>query len=177
MGRWEDGEKMKRAASWLIILGLFISGCIYKVPFVAEHTIPIDPAVLGLWEFNERGEKPDRMMVLKFSDTEYLVHYPFSVEDGGMYFRAYPIKLGGITAIQIQWIGTAEGDVANEERKYQLIAYTLINGELEIRPLNNDLVNKDLTTSEELRQAFLKNKDNKELFYNPGRFKKVVPKS
>lgn len=163
---------MKRRRVWLIICGLFISGCIYKVPFVSEHTIPIDPAVLGLWEINESGEKPEQMLVLKYSDTEYLVQYPVSPH--GMYFRAYPVKIGDVAAVQIQWIGAADGEVVNDEEKYQLLVYTRINGDLEIRTLNNDLVDKSLTTSDALCQAFLKNTGNPDLFRDPGLFKKAV---
>ena len=51
------------------------------------------------------------------------------------------------------------------------------NGELEIKTLNTDLVDKDLQDTASIKQAFLKNKDNKDLFTNPGKFRRVKVKS
>jgi len=51
------------------------------------------------------------------------------------------------------------------------------NGELEIKTLNTDLVDKDLKDTASIKQAFLKNKDNKDLFRNPGKFRRVKVKS
>ena len=50
------------------------------------------------------------------------------------------------------------------------------NGILEVRTLNTELVGKDLRDSASLRQAFLKNKGNRELSSNPGNFRRVKEK-
>ena len=64
---------------------LFLVGCVYDSPLTQEHTIPIDPAVLGLWEqIPKEGEKtnPDeRILVMKFSATEYSIQYPSGIFD------------------------------------------------------------------------------------------------
>ena len=39
--------------------------------------------------------------------------------------------------------------------------------------LNTDLVSDDLKTTDELREAFLKHKDDKDLFVQPGVFARV----
>lgn len=154
---------------------LSFAGCQYLAPLTEEHTITIDPAVIGLWEEVPEGDKPSdpngRMLILKYSDTEYLVHYPTGKDE--MYYRAYPIKVDGIPCVQIQLIGTADGDISKGERKYQVTTYTISKGELEIKTLNTDLVDKDLSDTASIKKAFLNNKDNKDLFTNSGKFRRV----
>jgi len=169
---------MKHAALTVVALTLFIAGCQYLAPLALEHNIPIDPSVIGLWEEVPEGDKPsdpdDRMLILKYSDTEYLVHYPTRKDEG--YYRAYPVKVDGISCVQIQQIGTAEGDF-KDARKYHVVSYSISSGELEIKVLNTDLVDKNLQDTALLKQAFLEKKDNKDLFTNPGRFRRVKGKS
>jgi hypothetical protein len=169
---------MKRAAGLLLIAILVIVGCIYEAPLTEEHKILIDPSVLGLWEeVPDKDEPPDqaeKMLILKYSATEYLVHYPMG--KGGMYLRIYPIKIGGVSCLQVQLIGEEAGVVPKDEPKYHVISYTLSNGELEIKTLNTDIVNKNLKESAALRRAFIKNKDQKNLFVYPGKFRRVKGK-
>jgi hypothetical protein len=167
---------MKYAAGFAIVATLIIAGCGgYQVPLAEENNILIDLSILGLWEEVSPGNKspnPDeRMLILKYTDTEYFFHYP--VRKDGMYFRGYPIKVEGVSCVQVQLIGTADGDIKKEDRVYHVISYKLSNGELEIRTLNTDLVDKDLQSSAMLREAFLNHKDNKALFTNPGKFRRV----
>ena len=65
--------------------------------------------MLGLWETlpENSDEEKERMMILKFSSTEYIIHYP--VRENAIYFRAYPIKVGGVSCVQLQAIGFNEG--------------------------------------------------------------------
>ena len=171
---------MKNAIMSVIAVALLLSfaGCQYLAPLTEEHSIAIDPSVIGLWEEVPEGDNlpnPDgRMLILKYSDTEYLVHYPTRKDEG--FYRAYPIKVDGISCVQIQQIGTADGDI-KDDRKYQVVKYSVSNGELEISTLNTDLVDRDLRDTASIKQAFLKNKDNKDLFTNPGKFRRVKVKS
>ena len=130
--------------------------------------------MLGLWEIvpDDGKEKKERMMILKFSATEYIIHYP--VGEDAMYFRAYPIKLGGVSCVQLQAIGTNEGPPDKEQKNlYHVATYRLENEELEIRLLNEELVDDELKTSETLTHSFLKQRQNKKLFVNPGTFRRV----
>ena len=66
------------------------------------------------------------MMILKYSDTEYLVHY--STKEG-LYYRAYPINVGGVPCVQIQVIGNGEGPIGeNEKVRYTVVSYTVQGG-------------------------------------------------
>jgi hypothetical protein len=165
--------------TWTPILALvlvLLSGCVYKTPVTTNHTIPANPAVLGMWQaVPEPGKDLDtdeRMLVLKYSDTEYMVRYPSGKD--AMFFRGYPIKVGNLQCVQIQLIGEKDQPVNDEDRKYQIVAYKLADGVLELRTLNADLVSDRLATSADLLKAIKANVANPDLFKNPGKFKKLV---
>ena len=167
---------MRRIEVLLIVTVLFLAGCKYEKPLTKEHAIPVDSSVLGLWEpqRDEREEPGDeRMMILKYSDTEYLIHYPPGGNDE-RYYRGYPIKIGGIPCVQLQIIGTKDG-LPEEDVKdlFHVVSYELKKGILEIRTLNTDLVDNDLKTTEALVHEFLNHKDSKDLFTNSVRFRKI----
>jgi hypothetical protein len=153
----------------LILLAtmLIFAGCVYESPLSEEHTIAIDPGVLGLWE-----EIPDeatdssemeRMLVMRFSDTEYLVRY-----------RAYPIKIGKVSCIQLQSLGSGKGPLpAGENQQYLVASYQLDARGLEVKLLNSDLVTDKISDPLLLRKAFLDHQDEENLFSGPGRFRRI----
>ena len=167
---------MKHALLSFFLIALLLAGCVFEAPLATEHTIAIDNSVLGLWEeIPEEGKDPSQvkqMTILKFSDTEYLLHYPNTTE--GIYYRAYPIEVGGISCVQIQAIGTGEGPMENENKnRFHVITYQIKNGQLEVRAINTTLIDENLKTTSELQQAFLKHKDNPALFGEPGMYHKA----
>ena len=167
---------MKLKIIFMVALMFVIAGCEYETSLTDEHKIPVDKTVLGLWEaVPEKGgvsDPKERLMVLKYTDTEYLVHYPTG--DEGFYFRGYPIRIGGISCVQIQLIGDSNGDIKTGDRKYHVVSYQFVNGELDIKTLNTDLVDKNIKDRNKLEKAFLKNKNKGELFRNPAKFRKVA---
>ena len=62
------------------------------------------------------------------------------------------------------------------DRKFHVVSYKFINGELEVKTLNTDMVNKNLKDRNKLKTLFLMNKNKEELFINPVRFRKAVKK-
>ena len=167
---------MKSETALLMGAVLLFCGCEYETPLTEEHSIAVDSSVLGLWEVipdkGKEKEQNKRMMILKYSDTEYMIHYP--VQKDSLYFRAYPVKFGDVSCVQLQTIGTSEGPPDKEEKNlYHVASYRLENAELEIKLLNAELVDDDLKTTEALTRSFLKHKENKKLFINPGRFRRV----
>ena len=168
---------MKYVMALLTVTVLLLAGCEYESPLTKEHTIAVDSALLGLWEpVPDEGDEPkqdERMMILKYSDTEYLIHYPPRGNDE-VYYRGYPIKIDGVSCVQLQIIGTDGGPLPKDEKDlFHVGSYQLANGVLEIKLLNTDLVNHDLKTTEALEQSFLKHKRSKNLFTNPGRFRRI----
>ncbi|VGO15844.1 hypothetical protein PDESU_04431 [Pontiella desulfatans] len=156
---------------------VLIAGCEYEEPLVKEHTIAIDQALIGLWEPVPRKgvheDEDDRMMVLRYSGTEYLIHHPMG--QNSIYYRGYPIKLGGVACVQLEAIGTGEGDVeeADKNHLFHVARYAITNGVLDVRLLNEDVVSNNLKTTEELRKVFIENSGNIELFDDdPGLFRK-----
>ena len=170
---------MKRIAVLLLVLGtvLFFATCKYETSLTKEHVMPVDSSVLGVWEplpdEREESSADERMMILKYSDTEYLIHYPPAGNDE-TYYRGYPIKVGGISCVQLQVVGTEDGMPERDVKDlFHVVSYELKKGILQIRTLNTDLVDNGLKTTESLVQAFLKYKDNKDLFINSVRFKQI----
>ena len=156
---------------------LCLAGCKYEAPLTREHSIPVDASVLGFWEVvpdgNGSPDSSEHMMVLQFSETEYLIHY--SAKEEPMYFRGYPIKIGGVSCVQLQLIGIDYKPVDRQQKDlFHVAAYESVNGELIIRTLNSDLVGDGLKDTEALEKAFLKHKDSRELFANPCRFRKKL---
>ena len=164
---------------------LCLAGCQYHAPLTTQHNIAIDPKVLGKWEFvpeksaedssdeTEEEEQREALMVLKFSDTEYLIHYP--VNRDGMYFRGYPVRIGNVSCVQLQLIGTEKDSITtDDEKRYHVVSYQLSEEMLKIEVLNDNIVSGDLKKSKELKQAVLENQNAKDLFHEPGTFRKVI---
>ena len=90
---------MKRFLLFLAIILLCVAACEYQEPLSEKQNISIDPALLGLWEpASEKNEpKPagEWILALKYSDTEYMIHYRTGSDS--MYFRAYPLKVGDLS--------------------------------------------------------------------------------
>ena len=152
---------------------LFIAGCIYEKPFANPDNSPIDEKLLGCWKYsdNNKDKSSIEMLVMKYSDTEYLVRYVTG--DNPLYFKAYNVTVGELKAVQIQWIGMEKGILANENRKYNLLKYKLERDSLEIRFINDLLVPKNITDSEKLRSKVIENSKDAKLFNDPGKFERI----
>ena len=131
-----------------------------------------------MWEpVPEVGKKPEtdnRMLILKFSDTEYMVRQP--IGDGVIHYRAYPIELGGVRCVQLEAIGDGKGSLGGDDgitAPFQVVSYQVSDGKLVIRTLNEELFPKALKTTEALQEAFLKHKDREDLFGEPEEYRKV----
>jgi hypothetical protein len=164
---------MKVSTAALLLLALV--GCWYDAPLTEEHRISIDPSILGKWEIAEdeaQGPEPkDTIMILKFSDTEYMIHYIATAD--ARYYRGYPIEMGGVSCVQLQVIGTPEGLPERDAKPFFVVSYQRRGGDLVVKLLNTDLIDNALTESDALRQAFLVHKEDPDLFRDPGRFQRV----
>lgn len=151
----------------------FLNSCVFENPFEPEAKLPVDGRLLGRWEEVTESDKlaANRLLVIQHSDHEYLVQYP--VGDKAMFFRAYAIDIADQRHIQIQLIGTAEGVVKPEDRKYHLLKMALNQDELEIRTIKPEVLGKDLRDTESLRAAFAAHKNDAELFGEPMRFRRL----
>ena len=166
---------MKHFLPFLVFLLLCVAACEYQEPLSEKQNIPIDQALLGLWEpapeKNEPKPSGEWILAMKYSDTEYIIHYQTGTDS--MYFRAYPLKVGDISCVQLQLIGNASGPLAKTEPAYQVAFVTLTGDEVTIRMMNTSVVGRDLR-SPGLREAFLKNSKNTNLFREPVKFRRVI---
>ncbi|MFM8434349.1 MAG: hypothetical protein ACKOBP_03265, partial [Planctomycetia bacterium] len=92
---------MKLVTTLLAFIAATISGCVYEAPLTTDHTIAIDPALLGVWEVvPEEGAAADitaPLVVVPFSETEYLIHEQSGKD--GRFFRGYLVVLGGVPCL------------------------------------------------------------------------------
>jgi len=160
-----------------ILLFLFgiplLAACVFDVPITTDHVISIDQTILGVWEsVPTENDDPVQTRIFQYSETEYLVHY--LEDDWDIYFRAFPINIGGVSAIQLEVLGDKDEAVEKDAaERYMIATYRLLDNKLEVRTLNSDLVSPDIKDSELLRAAFLKHKENPGLFNDPGLFKRL----
>jgi hypothetical protein len=154
----KGGPWMNYVARFLVVTVSCLAGYAYDAPLTQEHSILVDSSILGLWEW-----APDNpVLILKYSDTEYLIRYELL---GDVYVRAYPISIGDISCVQLQFIGSENGPPEKEEKDlFSVVSYLLEDGELEVKTINTELVDEHIEDSEALRKAFLKHRDNSELF-------------
>ncbi|MDD5483247.1 MAG: hypothetical protein PHP98_06300 [Kiritimatiellae bacterium] len=148
----------------LILFGcLMLGGCDYTVSLVTKPETPIDNAVVGLWQSTKADNQNERLLVLPLSRNEYLVSFPAGAKDP-LFARACPCRAAGKKMVQLQWIGTGEGNPPQTNRVYQFVAYEAAADKLSVRLLNKEVVNQHAVSTAELAGDIEANKDNPELF-------------
>jgi hypothetical protein len=157
-----------------IAIAVILFGCDFKVPLVEAPALEIDKSLIGLWEATENGKQPERLLVLPLGTREYMVSYPAGAKDG-LFARACLARCGEMTLVQLEWIGTAEGKLADDgdRRVYQVAKHSLENDKLEVRMLSTSLVDKEATSTAQLRKTIEKNRDHEDLFGEPTVFQRV----
>jgi hypothetical protein len=161
---------MSRMSCFLTaFLALFLGSCIYEVPFVETASVKIDKELTGAWDEKvEEGKTPQRIVVLPFSETEYLSHYP--ADEGGIYYRGYLIELGGERYVQLKALGTHKGLSKDLHAPYTLASFSREGDSLPLRMMDQKVIDPNIKDSALLREAFLKHKDHKNLFDDVGVF-------
>lgn len=158
----------------MIVACVALAGCDYNVPLVKTPKLDMDAAVVGLWQRTKEDGQIERLLVLPLNKLEYMISFPSGSQDA-MFARAWLCRSGGMTFIQLEWIGTAHGNLPEDRRVFQLAAYSVIGDALTVRMLNTDVVNKDLKSSDELARAIADNKSNPQLLRDKMVFTKVKP--
>lgn len=156
----------------ILAVCVLLTGCDYSVPLVKEPATPIDRGLIGLWERAQDNEKPDRLLVLPLNAREYLVAFPAGSADG-MYARATLAPVAGLKLVQIEWVGTTRGNVADTNRVFQYATYSLAGDMLEVSLLDGEAVPQEIATTQELVQRLDKEQKSPDLFRKPMRFRNV----
>lgn len=165
---------MKRIANLLMVsVALVLAGCLYEAPFVAKADVKIDRGMVGAWmEKVDSGKPANRIVVLPFSENEYLIHYP--TEGNGIYYRGYPIELGGKRYIQLQALGTRDGLSKDLHTPYMLARCSRTGDTLTIQMIDKSVIDPKLKNGAALREAFLAHQDDENLFEAPNAFVRVA---
>ncbi len=163
-----------------VFIFFILTACDYDAPLVGEASLPIDQAVLGTWELipdDQAGQESTvRAVIRQESGNEYAIEY---IDDESIiYFRGWLAELEEIHFVQLEVTGTNKGPVdAKYTDPFGVLSYTLDNGKLVIRPLNTALVNKALADTSALQAAFAANRNDPNLFHDPGQFRKLTDES
>ena len=154
------------------IVGALLAGCDYTVPLVKSPDIAIDKAVVGLWQKPGEAGKTESLLVLPLGKQEYLVVYP-AESKGAMFARGCLWRNDALTLVQLDWFGTGEGKLPEDNRTFQYVSYKVEGDSIRLRLLNPDVVGKDVAAPDVLAKAISDNKANPKLFRDEMVFQKA----
>ncbi len=170
---------MKKVIVFLTVFALTgLNGCNFKFPITAKSTIPIDQNILGVWHLKSDPEsgfeiEEINVTILPKNKTEYLINYPLD-EDGELFYvKAYHVQIAGISAVQLELMGTSEGFLGGIE-PYTLVKIFIENETMVIKFLNPEVIDTDVSSKEEFRKMIVENQDNEELFFFPIKLVKLT---
>jgi hypothetical protein len=162
---------MKNMMLMCVVVGL-LAGCDYTVPLVRTPDRAIDTAIVGLWQRTGADGKVEQLLVLPLSDVEYLVVFPAGSTDA-MFARGSLWHGAALTLVQLDWFGTAQGKLPEDNRTFQYALYTVASEILTVRLLNPDVVAKDIASSDALAREIANNEGHSNLFRNEMVFQKA----
>lgn len=163
---------MKRVLPLVLVVFAAFAGCDFKVPLVDTPELPIDKAVIGLWERAKAPGETERLLVLPLSPREYLVSFIGSDGDR-LYARACHCTVARIRLVQLKWFGTSAGKVPDDDRVYQFASYSVSGDNLRVRMLNTNVVDPEASSPSALAHAIGEAQQNVALFREEIAFKKV----
>ncbi len=157
----------------LAVLCILLVGCDYTVALVGTPMVPIDRSVLGLWQRRSNNGQTERLLVLPLKPQEYLVSFPAD-SPKAMFARGCLWHGGGMTLVQLDWFGTAEGKLPMDARTFQYASYAVSGNTLRTRLLNPEVVKKTVASPAALARAIEADRADPRLFRNEMVFKKVA---
>lgn len=154
------------------LVAILLNGCEYKTALTSDHTVPIDPAVLGLWQSvaapGQTAETKAELQVLRFSDTEYVVHY--ATANAALYFRAYPVTVANLKLVQVELLGSQQGPAGDTPGHFHVVTYAVQDGTLRMAVLNTAVVPATAASPDDLRRRLVAETANPRLFQEPQHF-------
>ena len=93
-----------------------------------------------------------------------------------MYAHACLCRVGNKTLVQLQWFGTAQGTVPDNDRVYQFAEYAVSGDTITVRLMNSDVVKREATSYDELATSIAESTGKTNLFRDAMVFKKVANK-
>ena len=146
----------------LLACALLFTACDFTTPLVKSPATDIDRALIGLWERAPKGGNTEYLLVLPLGKQEYLVSFPGGKD--AMFARACLCSAAGMTLVQLEWIGTAQGKLPEDGRVFQFATCAVSGDKITVRLLNGDIVDRNAASADELAKAVAANKDDPRLF-------------
>jgi len=135
------------------------TGCEYTVPVSETPAGDAASALVGAWA---RTHNPaERLVVLPVGSREWMVCFPAESRDA-MFARAWPVRAADMNLVQLQWLGTARGQLPEDGKAYQLAEFTIEADILSVRMVNG--VGSASTTSKELAGQLEAGKNRPDFF-------------
>ena len=158
---------------WLlpVVVCLLLAGCDFTVPLSGKPETAIDKQAVGLWERVLPDGDTERLLVMVLNEREYVLCWPKGAGTE-LFARAHLFEYSGRTLVQLQWFGNSEGAAPDDDRVFQIAAYSVAGDVLEIRMLNSDVTGKDFRSSGELARAIENNHANPALYSDVMIFKR-----
>jgi len=150
----------------------FLAACDYTVPLAKTPSLPLDNSLVGLWQSTDGGQKTNKLLVLPSSKEEYLVVYP-AESPHAMFAHGCLWTNETFTLIQLNWFGTAKGDIPDDTRTFQYARYSVVSNTVTLNLLNPEVISKEIASANDLVKAITDNKDNPKLFRDKMVFEKA----
>ena len=147
-------------------------GCDFTVPLVTAPDVPITQMPTGLWQSVQQGGPADKLLVLPMGSHEMLVSYPAGKEDA-MFARACLWRGKELTLLQLQWLGSARGMPAQDDRVFQFASCEVKGDSLYVRLLNAEILPRNIRSTDELIKAIDKHREHKKLFRPALEFQRI----
>ncbi len=157
---------------FLVALSVFGMGCDYPVALVDTPTLEMDAALVGRWEHLDRRGRRNRLLVLPMDAKAYLVVLTHE-DEASLYARATKWEQGKRSLVQLDWIGTGEGVVPDDDATFQYVKYEVEGDALRFRLLSTAVVPDDVVSVDALIQLMEEHKDNPALFRRESVYRRV----
>ncbi len=154
----------------LSVLGL---GCDYRVALVDEPALEMNAALIGRWEHIDQQNRRNVLLVLPMDATTYLVVLTHE-DHASLYGRATKWEQGEQSLVQIDWIGTGEGVVPDEDgARFQYVKYAVEDDALRFRLLSTAVVPDDVSSVDALIVLMEEHRDDPALFRGEAVYRRV----
>ena len=148
----------------MLLAGILLAGCDYTVPLQETPRYEIVPELVGLWQRpRDAKEQADSLLVLPLTRREYLVSFPAGTPKA-MFARAMFCRVDELRLVQLEWLGTGEAQLPEDNKVFQYASYELDKNRIVIRLLNTEVVGGKHPSAAALADAIKANKDHPGLF-------------
>ena len=149
-----------------------LAGCDYSVPLVETPSMPRDDAVFGSWEKRLVNGELQRLLILPMDDRGYFVVFPAKSKNA-MFARGSLWSGPWGKWVQLDWFGTEDGEIPDNDLTYQFAMYSVDDDKLIIQLLNPNIVSGKIKSASEIEKSIVENRHHPKLFREAMVFRKV----